>query len=262
MLKRRGWICILLILVFLFPFLPASRAVSGKTVRIGYFDEPNLMDGAEKNAYKSGYIYEYIQELSDYTGWHYEYEYGSFSDLYQKLLSGQIDMLPYVTYTEKRTAEVLFPDRELGTETLCLAALRYTPVSNDFREVNGKRVGTLKGSYHIGVFDSLMEEKNVSFEWVEFASPEDRWNALASGKVDFTIENSTVFPTVEMHIVRVLSEASRYCLAINMDRKDLLEECNEAQDSLLRENPAFISGLESKYFKDCLLYTSPSPRDS
>ena len=252
--KLRRWVCILTILVFLSSLLPVSEAASGKNVRIGYFTEPNLMDGAEEGAYKSGYIYEYIQELTDYTGWRYEYEYGSFSELYQKLLSGEIDMLPYVTYTEKRTSEVLFPDQELGTETLCLAALKDVSVSPDFQEVNGKKVGTLQGSYHIGVFNSLMEENNVSFEWVEFTSPEDRWNALANGDVDFTIENSTVFPTVEMHIVRVLSEASRYCLAINMDRKDLLEECNTAMTALLRDNPAFVSSLESKYFKDSPWY--------
>ena len=208
------------------------------------------MDGAEEGAYKSGYIYEYIQELSRYTGWRYDYVYGSFKELYQMLLDGKIDMLPYVVRTEARKSEVLFPDQEMGTETLCLAAANYIEISDDYSEINGKKVGTMKGSYHIGVFEALMEQNKVDFEWVEFESPEERWEALAAGEVDFTIENSTVFPTVEMHIVSVLNEASEFCLAINMQRKDLLDICNSAQEEMFSDHPAFIENLEAKYFKD------------
>ena len=187
-----------------------------ETVRIGYFTEPNLMEGAEEGAYKSGYLYEYLQELSRYTGWRYEYVYGSFKELYQKLLDGEIDALPYVVRTEARKGQVLFPEREMMTENLCLAAKKPVTVSGDYREVNGCKVGTLKGSYHIAVFDALMEENGVEFSWVEFETPEERWAALDSGEVDFTIENSTVFPTVEMHIVSILNEGSEDCLAFNL----------------------------------------------
>ena len=230
-------------------FAEESRSNPNR-VRIGYFTEPNLMDGAEEGAYKSGYIYEYIQVLSRYTGWQYEYVYGSFKELYQALLDGDIDMLPYVVRTEARKSQVLFPDQEMGTENLCLAARESVNISSDFREVNGKKVGTMKGSYHIAIFDELMADNGVDFEWIEFTSPEERWNALANGDVDFTIENSTVFPTVEMHIVSVLNEGSEFCLAINMDRKDLLDACNSAQTKLFKDNPSFIESLESAYLKD------------
>ena len=232
----------------------AANESGASRVRIGYFSEPNLMDGAEDGAYKSGYIYEYIQVLSGYTGWKYDYVYGSFKELYQKLLDGEIDMLPYVVRTEARKSQVLFPDREMGVENLCLAAKNFVEISSDYKEVSGKKVGTMKGSYHISVFNELMAENGVDFEWVEFTTPEDRWNALANGDVDFTIENSTVFPTVEMHIVSILNEGSEFCLAINMDRQDLLDACNAAQEKLFDDDPRFVESLESNYFKDSPWY--------
>ena len=55
-------------------------------VRIGYFENEIFQEGAEKGAIRRGYAYEYYRKLSEYTGWEYEYVYGSFAELYQMLL--------------------------------------------------------------------------------------------------------------------------------------------------------------------------------
>ena len=52
-----------------------------------------FQEGASPDAIKKGYSYEYYRKLSEYTGWEYEYVYGSYSDLYQMLLNGDIDLL-------------------------------------------------------------------------------------------------------------------------------------------------------------------------
>ena len=48
-----------------------------KTVRIGYYASRNFQDGAGNGESKGGYSYEYIQKVAAYTGWRYEYVYGT-----------------------------------------------------------------------------------------------------------------------------------------------------------------------------------------
>ena len=56
------------------------------TVKVGYYiDSGNFMSGFSEEDPKSGYAYEYLQTISSYTGWDYEYVYGYFDDLYVKL---------------------------------------------------------------------------------------------------------------------------------------------------------------------------------
>ena len=57
------------------------------TVRIGYYENEVFQEGAAEGAVKTGYAYEYYRKLSEYTGWRYDYVYGSFADLYQMLRS-------------------------------------------------------------------------------------------------------------------------------------------------------------------------------
>ncbi len=77
--------------------LAASCALASdsedRLVRVGYYENEMFEEGAREGAVKTGYAYEYYQKLSEYTGWRYEYVYGEFGDLYQKLLDGGIDFL-------------------------------------------------------------------------------------------------------------------------------------------------------------------------
>ena len=70
-----------------------AHAEGTKTVRVGYYENEVFQEGAQEGAVKTGYAYEYYRKLAEYTGWKYDYVYGSFSDLYQMLLDGEIDLL-------------------------------------------------------------------------------------------------------------------------------------------------------------------------
>ena len=66
-----------------FPVKVNAAGGSGATVRVGYYEKAVFQEGASAYLVKTGYAYEYYQKLSEYTGWHYEYVYGEFGDLYQ-----------------------------------------------------------------------------------------------------------------------------------------------------------------------------------
>jgi len=87
---------------------------SGKTVRIGYYwDDPNFQDGFTDKARKSGYAYEYYQQLAALAGWSYKYVYGSRSELFEQLLSGDIDIMAGIYDTEKRTKQISLSNHDM-----------------------------------------------------------------------------------------------------------------------------------------------------
>ena len=74
----------LLILCFLaagFSIPVYADSETAETVKIGYYENEVFEEGASPDAVKTGYAYEYYRKLSEYTGWNYEYVYGSFGDL-------------------------------------------------------------------------------------------------------------------------------------------------------------------------------------
>ena len=64
-----------------------AEAAGDEPVKIGYYENEVFQEGAREGAVRTGYAYEYYRKLSEYTGWSYEYVYGSYSELYQKLLN-------------------------------------------------------------------------------------------------------------------------------------------------------------------------------
>lgn len=70
------------------------------------------------DAPKSGYGYEYLQRVAVYTGWKYEYVYGSWDDLYQMLLDGKIDLMAAVARDEGRSHRLGYPDYEMLSENI------------------------------------------------------------------------------------------------------------------------------------------------
>ena len=73
---------------------------TGKTVRVGWYESPfNITD---EHGRRSGYAYEYQQKIAAYTGWTYEYVEGSWPELMQMLIDGEIDLMSDVSYTAER----------------------------------------------------------------------------------------------------------------------------------------------------------------
>ncbi len=118
-----------------------------KTVKVGYYEKSLYMEGMSADSPKEGYGYEYLQEISYFAKWRYEYVYGTFEELFEKLKTGEIDLLGGIRFTDERTKFFNFPDYTMasnknGDYYLCTAKNRqdllddlnsalYTITSND-----------------------------------------------------------------------------------------------------------------------------------
>lgn len=103
------------------------KATEGQTIRVGWYESPLFQEGMSDDVGKSGYSYEYLQRISDYTSWDYEYVYGEWSELINMLKDGKIDILAGVSETDERKRSMLFPEFEMGRESYYLYQPQDTP---------------------------------------------------------------------------------------------------------------------------------------
>lgn len=106
----------LFLAVTLFCLLPGAAPAlkQEKTVRVGWYE--SSFNQTDQFGRRSGYGYEYQQRVSIYTGWKYEYVDGSWPELLEKLIAGEIDLLTDVSHTEERAEKILYSSEVMGSE--------------------------------------------------------------------------------------------------------------------------------------------------
>ena len=217
-------------------------------VRIGYYENEVFEEGAREGAVKSGYAYEYYRKLSEYTGWKYEYVYGSFGDLYHMLLEGEIDLLAGLAYREERERVISYPSAIMGSESYYLVKHDTdTEITSDPATLNGKKIDVLDSAM-VSVLNKYLEENNVKAEVVTFSDHEALFKAFDDGEGDILVAESDGAKGREHAEVLCAIGASEYYLCVNKSRPDLLQELNEAQTLLEAEEPNYLNSLKTKYY--------------
>ena len=100
--------CLLLTALTPYDVQAESASNQPKKVRAGYVIYKGFQEGKGDEP-KSGYGYEYLQQLAYYANWEYEYVYGNFGELLEKLKKGEIDVMGNVSYTPERAQSISYP---------------------------------------------------------------------------------------------------------------------------------------------------------
>ena len=241
-------LCLLLLLSVALPVKAAAEAAPAKVVRVGSFEDTfNYVN--EKGARK-GYGYELLQTLSGYTGWQFEYVTCDWSDCFEKLENGEIDIMGGISYTEDRAEEMLFSDEPMGEEKYYLYAdlSREDITASDFKTLNGKTIGVLMGAESEVMLTEWEEKYGLKTQHVNIANNEDAKQKLANHEIDcfVSLEESFWTELGISTITRVGSSGIYY--AINKDRSDLKEELDNAMRALEDADPFYTADLYKKYF--------------
>ena len=89
-----------------------------KIIRVGSFED--TFNYADKNGVRRGYGYELMQALTGYTGWKFEYVKCDWSNCFDKIENGEIDLMGDISYTDERAQKMLFSDEPMGEERYIL----------------------------------------------------------------------------------------------------------------------------------------------
>ena len=248
----RKSVCVMLSLLLLLsavlPVKAAAETAPVKVVRVGSFED--TFNYCNEKGARKGYGYELLETLSGYTGWQFEYVTCDWSDCFEKLENGEIDIMGAISYTEDRAEEMLFSDEPMGEEKYYLYAdLSRADISaTNFKTLNGKKIGVLMGTEPEVMLTEWEEKYGLKTEHVNVANSDDVKQKLANHEIDcFVSLEESFWAELGISTIARVGESGIY-YAINKDRPDLKEELDSAMRALEDDAPFYKADLYKKYF--------------
>ena len=217
-------------------------------IRVGSFED--TFNYVDKNGVRRGYGYELMQALAGYTGWKLEYVKCDWSDCFDKLENGEIDIMGDISYTDERAQKMLFPDEPMGEEKYILYAdLSDMDIeTSDFKSLDGKRVGVLLGTEPEIMLTEWENKNGIHTEHVNVNNNDDVEKKLANHEIDcFVSLEESIWSEQGISSVTTIGKSGIY-FAINKERSDIKTELDYAMRQLEQDSPFFKTDLYKKYF--------------
>lgn len=255
---RTGIFLIMAALMFVLPCISsqAAQTKSGNTntslkkVRVGYLIYPGYQEG-EGEAPKSGYGYEYLQQIAYYAGWEYEYVNGGFNELLEMLKKGEIDIMGDLSYTEERAQDINYAKEEQGREYYYLFVREdRTDISaTDLTTLKDAKIGINKGSVQVDLFKKWCKDNNVNCKIELYESSEQRYADMNSGKLDAIVSTTVAEKEIlKYHWNSILKIGySPYYFAVSKKSPELYEELNSAITRILQSDWYYNEEVYLKY---------------
>ena len=219
-----------------------------QTIRVGSFED--TFNYVDKNGVRRGYGYELMQALSGYTGWKFEYVKCDWSNCFDKLENGEIDIMGDISYTDERAQKMLFSDEPMGEEKYILYAdLSHTDIeTSDFKAMDGKRVGVLMGTEPEIMLREWENKNGIHTKHVNVKNDDDVEKKLANHEIDcFVSLEESIWSEQGISSVTTIGKSGIY-FAINKERSDIKTELDYAMRQLEQDSPFFKTDLYKKYF--------------
>ena len=217
-------------------------------IRVGSFED--TFNYVDKNGVRRGYGYELMQALAGYTGWKFEYVKCDWSDCFDKLENGEIDIMGDISYTDERAQKMLFPDEPMGEEKYILYAdLSDTDIGmSDFKSLDGKRVGVLMDTEPEIMLTEWENKNGIHTEHVNVNNDDDVEKKLANHEIDcFVSLEESIWSEQGISSVTTIGKSGIY-FAINKERSDIKTELDYGMRQLEQDSPFFKADLYKKYF--------------
>ena len=239
---------LLLLLSAVLPVKAAAETAPVKVVRVGSFED--TFNYCNEKGARKGYGYELLETLSGYTGWQFEYVTCDWSDCFEKLENGEIDIMGGISYTEDRAEEMLFSDEPMGEEKYYLYAdLSRADISaSDFKILDGKKIGVVMGTEPEVMLTEWEEKHGIKTQHVNISNNEDVKQKLANHEIDcFVSLEESYWAELGISTITRVGKSSIYYV-LNKDRSDLKEELDNAMRALDEAAPFYTADLCKKYF--------------
>ena len=258
----KKYICLFLsTLMFLTIFSPVNcYAHDGKKViKVGFYTLANYQECDENGNY-SGYFVDYLREISQYTGWEYEFIQMNYSACLKSLNDRNIDLVCGVDYSSFRTSTLDFSAQPAVTTHYELYALgdNDTYYYNDYADFDGMNIGVLASCKQLDALDDYADAHHFSFEKQYFENTAQLEKALEDNTVDAIYATSVSHPSEKKILARLPSFPLYF---VTFKGNPIMEDLNSAQTVILNVNPNFDHDLYTTYQRDIRNYRCEFTRD-
>jgi diguanylate cyclase (GGDEF)-like protein len=226
------------------------KAEENRVIKVGY----PIVEGFTEldNGTYSGYAFEYLFEISKYTGWQYEFVEMSLRDALNKLQSGEIDIVAGMIKNEKSLELFDFPELNSGYTYSLLATLEsnINISRSDYSTLNGITVGYFdKASEKLSKIQEFFEKNdinNVTYKSYPSNDSNALINALNNKEVDAIITGDLLLNNGLKSLAKF--DSSPYYFATTKGNTEIVTELNKAISQINEYTPGFVVNLYYKYF--------------
>lgn len=242
--------------------LPRYRSASAQSVAVA--DSKIIKVGvapatgfSEKNSNGKwrGLIIDYLNEISNYTGWQYEYVEYSDSDIVDSLIAGNVDIIGGTYYHESVLDYFAYPQYNCGyTKAVILARRDDTSISGfDYNDLNGKTIGVNKvATENIRRLKEFLSMHNLTCTIKEYTLDDTAdgtlYSRLESGEVDVVLGNASD-KTDQYRMVGYFDSQPHY-LVTRAENTALCAEISNALRHIYEADPNFAEEVYASNFSD------------
>ena len=222
-----------------------SVNVYKKTIRVAWYEREGYFE-MDENGNLYGFGMEYLNAISEYTGWQYEFLQGTREQCIEYMEDGLADVMAPVGVDEEfENAKIV---REVIGEDY---GYIYKSAGNYYLNFEDKEIFpkvTLGVERKSGLLDSLKrycDEENIRFHGIiQYDTLEEMRLDLSEGKIDAFVTDSFV----NIDNMKVVGQFSNGRVTFATNREYVYDLLNYALEHIKLENPNFANELKVKYF--------------
>lgn len=247
------------IFIFLISFISiainteAVQAEEHHVIRVGYTSDKGYIE-KEGDLY-TGYLYDYLREISIYTNWEYEFIEMDTSTALNALKDGEIDLMGGMINNESTMKLFDFPKYDMGYTYNTLV------VSNDNENYNGSTYALLDG-IKVGYLETAKGTLNNFLDFckdngiqdVELIPFDKKTGAdvfeekLKTKEIDAIMGGDLSTNEIDGKVVARFG-ATPYYFATTKGNTEIVDELNKALIKIEEQDSSFEQKLYNKYFQ-------------
>lgn len=238
---------LLLTALFLFSCVALPCFAAPQTVRVAYFEYPGFQEYSAENGY-SGYVYDYLQEISKYTNWRYTFVRASFEDCLSLIKQGKADLMCGLQSTPERQANYCYSKLPCGTSNVVLLTGKdnRTYAYGDTERFQGMTVGLLSGSASNQDWYEYCAANDLKVENKMYQTNALLLSALELGEVD-AISVFGMRPHASLRTIAEFAPNDFYFVG-PAHRAELLSQLDNALEQIKVRDPFFELRLSERHY--------------
>jgi two-component system sensor histidine kinase EvgS len=249
MLTFRKWVKLFFLTMLSLLFLTTACFAAPK-IRVGWYLVPGLQEYDLATDKYSGYNYDYLKAVAQYTGWEYEFVVESLSDCLNDMRNGKIDLIGNLSKTEAREKEFLYTTFDAGRSfpRLITRADNKKYSFQDYAGFNGMVIGMVQGSFYENLLPGFAASHNFQYQGKSFAQASDIDKALAAGQIDAAIISGMRV----VHNARSLAQLpiQGVYFICPKDKPWIKDQFDQTLAKIRHFDKSFDDRLINKYFSD------------
>lgn len=184
-----GWAFVFLFLLF---SSQVAFCAGATVVRVGYYENPPKLFGSlQDGGWPRGIFPDIIADIAGIEGWQIKWVPGTWRECLARLESGEIDVMPDVAYSLKRSEKYAFTEEPVFINWAVLYTRAGIHVESLFN-LEEKRVAVMRGSIHTEGEEGIKKQTQrfrIHCEFVEFDSYSEVFLALQNNLADAGVVN-------------------------------------------------------------------------